>query len=202
MTLYIIVLTSIISAIAFSNQELFYKFQFNAYQIKYHKQYHRFITHGFIHADWIHLLMNMFVLFFFGSAVEEYFAFLFQEKGFFYFILLYVGGILFAALPSYKRHQEHSYYNSVGASGAVSAIVFSSVVFDPVRSICLYGVLCFPGILWAIAYLVYSYYKSKQENDFINHDAHFWGAVFGALFTIVLKPVLLLHFISRILDLI
>jgi membrane associated rhomboid family serine protease len=202
MTLYIIVFTLIISAIAFSNQELFYKFQFNAYLIKYHKQYHRFLTHGFIHADWIHLLMNMFVLFFFGSAVEEYFAFLFEKKAIFYFILLYVGGILFAALPSYKRHQEHSYYNSVGASGAVSAIVFSSVVFDPVRSICLYGVLCFPGILWAIAYLVYSYYKSKQDNDFINHDAHFWGAIFGVLFTIMLKPVLLFHFFRRILDLI
>jgi membrane associated rhomboid family serine protease len=202
MTLYIIIFTVIISVIAFSKHELFYKFQFNAYQIKYDKQYHRFITHGFIHADWIHLLMNMFVLFFFGSAVEEYFAFLFQEKGAFYFILLYTGGILFAALPSYKRHQEHSYYNSVGASGAVSAVVFSSVIFDPVRSICLYGVLCFPGILWAVAYLVYSYYKGKKENDFINHDAHFWGAVFGALFTIALKPSLALHFISRIMDLI
>ncbi|MFN4234447.1 MAG: rhomboid family intramembrane serine protease [Bacteroidia bacterium] len=201
MTFYIIIFTVITSVIAFNKEELFYRFQFNAYQIKYHKQYFRFLTHAFIHADWVHLLMNMFVLFFFGTAVEEYFNILFQEKGFFYFILLYVGGILFAALPSYKRHQEHSYYNSVGASGAVSAIVFSSVIFDPVRSICLYGVLCFPGILWAIAYLIYSYYKGKQENDFINHDAHFLGAVFGALFTIALKPTLALYFFSRLMDL-
>lgn len=188
LTLTIIVLSSIISIIAFNNPAVFYRFDFQPYRIKEHNEWWRFITHAFLHADWMHLLINMFVLFFFGRAVEAYMDFYLEDKGWFYFLLIYLGGIGFAVLPSLKKQAHNPHYHSVGASGAVSAVLFSSVIFSPATSICLYGILCLPGIIWAVVYLVYSYIMGKKGGDYINHDAHFWGAIFGVAFTFISIP--------------
>jgi len=198
---YIIIFTCIFSISAINNHSIFNKFQFNPYQTKEKKEWYRFLSHAFLHADYMHLLVNMFVLFFFGRNVELYFNHFFAEKGIFYFIGLYIGGILFSVLPTYQKHQNDSWYNSVGASGAVSAIVFSSIIFDPFNKICLYGLLCFPGILWGIFYLGYSYYMGKKGGDNINHDAHLGGAIFGVLFTLAAKPQLALDFLNQIITL-
>lgn len=198
LTLAIIILTSIVSIVAFSNHRLFYQMDFAPYKIKEFNEWWRYFTHAFLHGDWMHLLINMFVLFFFGRAVEVYLDHYLGDKGWFYFILLYVGGIIFAVLPTLKKHGNNPNYHSVGASGAVSAVLFSSVIFSPATSICLYGILCLPGIIWAVIYLVYSYYMSKKEGDFINHDAHFWGAVFGVVFTFVAVPDSFMAFFGQI----
>ncbi|NBG65413.1 rhomboid family intramembrane serine protease [Acidiluteibacter ferrifornacis] len=199
-TLIIILATGIVSAIAFKNRELFQKLEFTPYVVFHQKEYFRFFTHALLHADWMHLLINMLVLWFFGETTEYYFQAYLGAKGIFYFILLYVGSVIFASLPTFNKHKENYTYRSVGASGAVSAIVMSSVIFNPLNSICLYGLICFPGIIWAIIYLVYSFQMAKKSSDNINHDAHFWGAVFGIVFTIVAIPSTLMNFINQLLS--
>jgi len=201
-TLIIIVLNALISIPAFSNRSLFYKLDFAPYQLAHRKEWYRFISHAFVHADWWHLILNMLVLFFFGGITQNYFEAYLGDKGTYYFIILYLGGILFATLPSYKKHRDNPNYHSVGASGAVSAVLFSSVMFSPATSICLYGLLCFPGILWAIIYLLYSYREAKRGKDHIDHDAHFWGAVFGAVYTFVAVPEAIPMFLEQLMDLI
>jgi membrane associated rhomboid family serine protease len=199
LTEIIIILTCLISIIGFQNHEFFYKTQFNPYQVKYSKEWFRFFTHAFLHADWMHLIVNMFVLYFFGRNVEMYFQYYLPENESALFLMMYFGAILFAVLPTYKKYNEDWNYNSVGASGAVSAIVFSSIMFDPLKKICLYGILCFPGIAWGVFYLGYSWYMGKKGGDHINHDAHFVGAVFGLIFTIGCKPELLINFIEKLI---
>ena len=202
-TIIIIVITVLISILAFSNSELFYKMDFNPYLAEKNKEWHRFISHALLHADWVHLLFNMLVLYFFGDTTQRHFESYIGAKGAFYFLLLYLGGVVFAVLPTFKKNKENPNYHSVGASGAVSAVLFSSVLFSPARELCLYGIdfLCFPGIIWAVIYLVYSYQKSKKSTDHINHDAHFWGAMFGVAFTLIAVPQSLSIFFDQILRL-
>lgn len=198
MTIMLVFVTVIISIIALNNEQLMGKLIFNPYLVQHRKQWHRFITSGFIHADWMHLLINMFVLYSFGKVVELYYQAVFDDKGNYYFLLLYFGGILFSVTPTYGRHKNDPGYNALGASGAVSAIVFAAILFDPMSKIYLWGIIGFPGIVLGIVYLAYSWYMGKKGGDNINHDAHFWGAVFGVLFTVLLKPTLAMHFISRL----
>ncbi len=189
-TLIIILLTSAVSIRSFSRPELFYKLDFSPFAVENKKEWYRFLSHSLLHADWWHLLINMFVLFIFGDVTQSYFEAYVGAKGSFYYLLLYAGGIAFAVVPTFKKHRNDPNYHSVGASGAVSAVLFSSVIFRPGTELCLYGLpfLCFPGIIWAIAYLVYSYYQGKKGGDHINHDAHFWGAVYGIVFTFIAAP--------------
>lgn len=198
MTLYILIITVTASIIAFYNRELMSRLIFNPYMIGVRKEWWRFVTCGFIHADWLHLGINMLVFFSFGKVVEMYYAAAFGEKATFYFLLLYLGGIVISITPSYKKHLNNPGYNALGASGAVAAILFTAILFDPLRPIYLYAIIKVPGILLGVAYLFYSYYMDKRGNDHINHDAHFWGAVFGVVFTVALKPSLLLHFIDNL----
>ncbi len=200
-SILIILITAAISIPAFKQSELFYKLDFNPSRIKENKEYIRFIGHAFLHADWWHLAINMFVLWMFGTSTEYYFEAYSGNTGRIFFIALYFGAILFSSIPSYKKHQDNYSYHSVGASGAVSAVVFSSVIFNPANALCLYGVFCLPGIVWAIVYLIYSYQKGKQSNDYVNHDAHFWGAIFGVSFTILVVPETIPVFIQQVLSL-
>jgi len=200
-SLIIIAITVIVSIMAFQRQDLFYRLDFAPYAVDQQKEWHRFLSHSLLHADWVHLLVNMFVLFIFGDVTQAYFEAYAGARGIFYFILLYVGGVAFAVLPTFRKHKQNPNYHSVGASGAVSSVLFSSVIFQPGTELCLYGLpfLCFPGIIWAIAYLLYSYYQGKRGGDYINHDAHFWGAVYGVAFTILAVPKSIPAFLDQIL---
>jgi len=162
------------------------------------KQWYRFVTSGFIHADWIHLIINMIVLWSFGNVVERYFNAIFEERGFFNYLMLYLGGLIISITPSFKKHMHNPGYNALGASGAVSAVLFSAILFQPMAKIYLYGLIGLPGILVGVAYLVYSYYMDKKGGDNVNHDAHLWGAIFGVVFTIALKPSITLHFLDQL----
>ena len=199
-TYIIIIFTASVSIPAFTNHELFAKMRFNAYIIKESKQWYRFFSYGLLHANWAHLIMNMFVLYSFGGQVEYLMKYCFGMQGNFYYAVLYVGAIFISVIPSFEKHKRDSWYNAVGASGAVSAVVFSSIIFMPTSKIeLLFLPIPIPAAIFGILYLVYSAYMAKRGTDNIGHDAHFWGALFGAIFTIAIKPELALLFLQQLL---
>jgi len=195
---FIIGVTVLISYLAFQNHDLFSKLQFNAAQIIHRKEYYRLVSHAFIHASWTHLGVNMLVLYFFGRNINAYFGYYFGNRATAYFVLLYFGGILASNIWSLIKHKNNYYYNAVGASGAVSAVLFATIFFNPWDLLYLFAVLPIPGILFALGYLFYSYRMSKKQSDNVAHDAHFLGAVFGFVFPILLKPDLFDRFIDNL----
>lgn len=203
MTLIFVLVTTVISILAFNNGQLFSKLQFNPYQVYHRKEYYRLISHGFIHADWLHLFVNMFVLYSFGTAVENIFAILeaqgMMKFGKAWFTFMYLSAIVFASLTTLKKHKDNVYYNSVGASGAVSAILFCSIFFEPWNTLQLYFAIPIPAIIFGVLYLFYSHYMSKRNMDNINHDAHFIGAVFGFLFPLLINFDLIYNFLNQLL---
>jgi len=199
---YLILATTIaVSIIAFQRRDIFDKLKFNAYDIKHHKKYYRFLSYGLVHADWIHLLINMFVLWSFGKIVVLYFDHYFGLKAHLFYFLLYVGGLGFSTLFDFGKHKDDAYYNAVGASGAVAAVVFSSIILYPAGEIYLFLIpIGIPAPIFGILYLIYSVYMGKRGGDNIGHNAHFWGAVYGLIFTIAIKPDLLTMFIGHYLN--
>jgi membrane associated rhomboid family serine protease len=148
----------------------------------------------------MHLAINMLVLYSFGRAVEHYYAWAFGGKAVYYYVLLYLGALLFSVTPTYAKHKNNPGYNALGASGAVSAVLFTAILFEPLNKVYLMGLLPIPGIFAAVGYVVYEYYAGKKGGDNINHDAHLWGAGFGVAYTLLLKPPLLLRFFEKLTD--
>lgn len=202
MTIILIVITVAVSFAAFKSPKLMDQLQFNASKIYHKKEYHRLITHAFVHANWEHLFVNMIVLFSFGRAIEMYFKYNFGNKFIQYYILLYFGGILVSNIYAMIKHRNNYFYNSVGASGAVSAVLFAAIFFDPWNSIYFFGILPIPGIVFAVLYLIYSYQMSTKQKDNVAHDAHFLGALFGFIFPILLNPMLFEEFLDKLFGLI
>lgn len=175
----------IFSLVGFTNEVFLNKTIGWPYYTKRENQYYRFITSGFLHADWMHLFFNMFTLYFFGRNIE----FIFASAGLggnLAYLALYFLALIISDLPGYLKNQDNYNYKSLGASGAVSAIVFASIVFSPWSSLYLYGALKISATLFAVLYLVYCVYMGKKNNDNVNHDAHLWGSLFGLVFTIAL----------------
>jgi len=199
MILTIIAITCLVSIMAFSNPDLMNRLQFNAYAIKHQRQAWRFFTYGLVHAGWAHLAINMFVLWSFGRIVYSLYGYLFGNIGILYFLMLYIGGIMFSVLFDYGRHKNDSWYNAVGASGAVSAVVFASIILYPAGGIYLFFIpIEIPSPVFGILYLIYSASMARRGRDNIGHDAHFWGAIYGVVLTIAFKPVLFLRFIDEV----
>ena len=205
MTLIIItiIITAIISITAFQNKEVMRKLQLNPYNIVHKKEWHRVITHAFIHADWMHLIFNMFVLFSLGSTVENILNQLEAESYIksapFTYILLYFGGIIFSSLTTVKQYKDDALYNAVGASGAVSAIVFVFIFFMPLEKLYLFMLpIPIPGFIFGLLYLGFSAYMSKKGKDNINHQAHFMGALFGLIFPLFIDIKLFMIFINQL----
>lgn len=200
-TIIIIVITALISVSAFSNRNIYRRLVFNAYDIKHFNNHYRFISYGFLHADWMHLIVNMLVLYMFGSGVESFFSMLWPGKGWFYFILLYMGGIAMSTIPSFGKHKDDYSYNAVGASGAVSAVLFSFILFQPLNKVYFFLIpVGIPAVIFGVLYLAYSWYMSKKNIDNIGHDVHFWGAVYGMVFTLAIKPAIGINFLQIIKD--
>ena len=205
MTIFLIVITVGVSYMAFQNLELFNKLKFNAYMIWHKKDYARILSHGLIHSDWMHLGVNMFVLYSFGEAMEDTFSskIFFPETyyyGKFLFVLMYVLAVAFASVPSLIKHRNNHYYNAVGASGAVSAVVFTSILISPTSEITLLILpfLPLPNYVFGALYVAYSIYMGKKSKDNVAHDAHIAGAVFGFLFPIILNPYLFNNFVFQV----
>ena len=185
-TLIIVVMTSIISYQAFSNHLMKQKLIFHPVSIKERGEIYRFLTHGFLHGDFNHLIINMYVLYIFGEQIELIFLrpdFFGPVNGRIIFLILYFGAIIISSIPQYFRHKENNYYMALGASGGTSAIVFAYIIFDPWG---WFIIPPLPGILMAVAFLLYSSYMDKRGGDNIGHNAHFWGAVFGFIFTMLM----------------
>lgn len=195
-TWIIIGITAVVSYLAFQSPALMDKLQFNAASIVHRKQYYRIISHAFVHVGWTHLLVNMLVLYFFGPHVEQYFGYFFGNKATLFFLLLYIGGIVVSNAWSLIKHQNDYYYNAVGASGAVSSVLFTFIFLNPWEMLYLFAIIPIPGIVFAIGYLIYSYQMGKRKADNVAHDAHFLGAVYGFIFPIILKPDLFGRFID------
>lgn len=205
-TITIVILTCLVSFMCFTNSSLFEKLQFNPYKVYHGKQYYRLITHALVHADWIHLIINMFVLWQFGTVLEKYFLSrvplfgIVEIPSFVYFIIMYIGATIVASLTTLYKYKDVYHYNSVGASGAVSAVLFACIFFDPWMKLGIFFVIPMPGIIFGVLYLWYSNYMSKKGNDNINHDAHFLGAMFGFTFPILINPQLFYHFINQLIN--
>lgn len=198
-TTILIVITAIISFKGFSDPMLVNKLILSPYKVHHHKEWWRMFSSGFIHADFTHLLMNMMALFFFGYAVESEFAKLFGSfKGDLFYLTLYVLGIGVASLKDTMSRKDDYSYHALGASGATSAVLFAFILFYPFSSLFLYFVLPIPAILLGIGYLWYSSYMAKRNMDNIGHNAHFYGAIFGAVYTLILKPEVGLQFIQTV----
>jgi membrane associated rhomboid family serine protease len=183
MTYILIAFTALISITAFRNQEWFSKLQFNAYQVYHRKELHRLLTHGFLHANWTHLIVNMLVLYFFGPIVEQIIRQILSEAmqgwSMLIYMFFYFAAIIVATLLSLYKNKDNVWYNSVGASGAVSAVIFFYIFFNPWEKIYFYGILPVPGIIMGVLYLIYGHYMSRKGTDNVNHDAHIVGALFG-----------------------
>lgn len=154
----------------------------------------RLLTHGFIHADGAHLLVNMVVLFFFGSTMERVLTGAIGPVG---FALFYLGGIVVAILPTHFRHMRDSSYRSLGASGAVSAMLFAYILLQP-WSMLIVMIVPMPAIVFAVGYVWYSVWADRRSGDNVNHGAHMAGAAWGVVFMVALEPRLLVGFLERL----
>lgn len=192
-TVSLIVITVVVSLLAFSNQALMNRLIFWPPAMQ-KGQFDRFITHGFVHADGTHLLFNMITLFFFGSIIESFYRQYFYDLG---FVLFYLGALVVAILPSYLQHKHDTHWASLGASGAVSAVLFAYILFEPWKLILVFFIPV-PAIIFAVLYVGYSIWSGKRGNSNINHSAHLWGAAYGVLMTLLLEPRLLGHFLNKL----
>ncbi len=202
LTIIIVIVTAVVSVIAFSNRTLYFRLLFNAYQIRYDRQYWRFLTYAFVHAGWGHLLINMLVLYSFGANVEAHFTSYFgATEGAAYFVMLYVFGILFSTLADYGRYKDDYNYNAVGASGAVNAVLFAGILLSPLSRLIIFPIpVPMPAWIFGLLYLGYSVYMSKRGGDNIGHSAHFWGALFGLVFTFLLMRKDIITFYTDLLS--
>ncbi len=196
LTLAIILLTGVVSWLAFENHRLMNQLIFWPPAISRGRQVHRFVSYGLVHADWQHLLFNMITLYFFGNTIEKVLTPVIGPIG---FLLFYVGALVVSILPAWMKHRHDPSYRSLGASGAVSAVLFAFILLQP-WSMILVFVIPVPAILFAVAYVAYSIWADRRGGDRINHSAHLWGAGFGVLFMVLLEPRVLEHFLARLLS--
>ena len=185
-TLYITVVTVIVSILAFYNAELMDKLIFHPYSVSRDNEWYRFISCGFIHADFMHLAFNMFSFYMFGDYVEQYFNMLFGQNGKLLYLFLYLSALAVCLIPTYLQQKDRYNYNSLGASGAVSAIVFAGIFLKPTIQIGFFIIPpIIPGFIFGPIYLGITAYLAKQGQGGINHSAHLWGSLYGVIFLIV-----------------
>lgn len=140
----------------------------------------------------------MFAFYFFGTAVETAFSYLFGEAGVYYFIVLYLSAIVISDVPTYFKKKNNRDYNALGASGGVGAVIFVFIILQPLQSICIYFALCMPGFVFGVGYMAYTYYQGKKANDNVNHDAHLYGALYGLVFCALAYPDSLPRFYEQV----
>ncbi|KAA6433608.1 rhomboid family intramembrane serine protease [Rufibacter glacialis] len=200
-TFIIIAVTVLVSLFAWRNQNLMENWVHHPQSVAQNNEWWRLLTSGFLHADFMHLFFNMFSLYIFGGVVEQQFMAVFGfGAGAAFYILLYLLAIVVSDLPTLFKHRNDSRYYSLGASGGVAAIIFASIYFNPLTELIIFPIpIPIKGYIFGGLYLFYSYYLSKKGNDGINHSAHFYGAAFGFLVSLILVPGQISHFISDII---
>ena len=194
-TLLLIAVTVIVSLLAFKTPGLAGRLILWPPAVERNKQYDRLVTYGFIHADYWHLFFNMFTLFFFGRFMEERMAILSGQV--WTFPLFYLSALVVSILPTYLKHQKDPNYRALGASGAVSALLFAFILLQPLQMILVF-VIPMPAILFAVLYVAYSIWMDKRGGDNINHGAHLAGAAYGVLFLVVMDAGVVSHFLQEL----
>lgn len=199
-TIIIIAVTVLVSILCFNGRLNVDSLMFNAYRVWHRKEWWRMLTSGLVHGGWGHLFFNMLTLYFFGTVVERYFAAAFgSTNGIVLYVVLYVSAIAVASLWDLFKNRDNPNYNALGASGAVSAVLFASILFDPKMGIYIYLIpIPVPGYIFAPLYLLYCWYMARRGTDNIGHTAHFWGAVYGLVFPLLCKPSILGHFLAQL----
>lgn len=210
-TYLILGITILISIKGFDDESFKSKWLMNPYDVIHYKKWYRIFSHAFIHADFMHLGFNMYVLWMFGVeavpidgyisnfiSLEPGFVNDFGLKGYWYFFLLYVGGIAFSSLYALHKHQDNPHYNSLGASGAVSAVVFGTIILNPNAQMGLMFLPLMPAYIFGPLLLVGEYFMAKRGGTNIAHDAHISGAIFGIIFTIAINPTYIVNFFNSI----
>ncbi|WP_414647739.1 rhomboid family intramembrane serine protease [Dyella sp.] len=193
--LIILAATCIVSFMAFNNRRLVDDLILWPPAIERKREYYRLVTYGLLHADPMHLLFNMMTLFFFGRIMEPIYN---GALGAFGFALFYLGGLIVSILPTYLKNRRNTNYHSLGASGAVSAVLFGFILYAPWTRIWVFFIPV-PAIIYAVLYVGYSIYMDRQGRDNINHSAHLWGAAYGVVFTVLANPPVLPHFLGALL---
>lgn len=194
-TLVIMAVTVGISLLAWQDQRLLDRLIYWPPAVK-RGEWWRLLSHGFIHADGTHLLFNMITLFFFGTAMESVLTGRVGEIG---FVLFYLAGILVAIVPTHFRHLNDIHYRSLGASGAVSAVLFAYILLQP-WSLLFVMFIPMPAIVFAAIYVGYSLWAERHAPGNVNHSAHLMGAAWGVAFMLMLEPALLPAFFERLLS--
>ena len=193
-TYALIAITCVVSWIAFNNRKLADRLILWPPAIDKHKQYDRLVTYGFIHADFMHLLFNMITLFFFGQQIE---ALMTGLVGIWVYPVFYLSALVVSILPTYLKNQHNPNYLSLGASGAVSAVLFAFILIAPWQRI-LVLFIPLPAIIFAVLYVGYSVWMDRRGGDRINHSAHLAGAAYGVMFLIIMRPQVLQHFLREL----
>ena len=193
-TLCIIAVTSLVTYLSFNNAKLGEDLILWPPAISRRREYYRLVTYGLVHADVQHVLFNMLTLFFFGRALEPFFGMIMGATG---FALFYIGALVVSVLPSYLQNRNNPRYRCLGASGAVSAVMFAFILLQPWSKIFVLFIPL-PAIMYAVLYVAYSVMMSKQGGDDVNHGAHLWGAAYGVLFTLAMSPAILPMFLRQL----
>jgi membrane associated rhomboid family serine protease len=197
-TIALIAVTALVSWQAWERPKLLERLILWPPAVDRYKQFDRLLTHGFIHADGMHLMLNMITLYSFGQAMERYFT---ARIGLVGYLLFYLSAVVVAILPTYMRHRHDSSYRSLGASGAVSAVLFASILLDPWAWFYLFLIpIPVPAFVFAGLYIWYTMWMDKRGGDNINHSAHLWGALYGMMFTLLLQPALAGQFLRRLVS--
>lgn len=205
MTFILIFITAVVSVSCLKNRTWFERLALVPYRTVHRREWYRAVTYGFVHGDNVHLIVNMYVLLSFGQHIERMFT-AYQHAGtimssYLTYGLLYFGGLVAAAAPDIVRKRNDPHYASIGASGAVAAVVFTSIFFNPWSKIYFFGIVPIPGIVFGILYLGYEQYMNRrQTRDGINHNAHLWGSLFGFVFPILVDPSLWNVFVQNLLN--
>lgn len=198
-TIIVVIITSLISYQCFQRPYLKQLWAHHPYSVAHRNELYRLLSCGFVHGSWTHLLINMFVLWMFGENVESYFTQIWGDLwGRVLFLIIYLLIITLANIPSQMMRKDQPHYFSLGASGGVSGIVFIFILFNPWTKLYIYGIVPIYAIIGGILYLLYSQWASRNSQDNIDHSAHFWGAVWGIILVVVLKPSLALYFIDQL----
>ena len=181
----IIIANVLFSYKGFNDLSFFRKYEFHVGSIRAGEQI-RMLSSGFLHVDMTHLLFNMMTLWFFAPVVINY-------MGNFSFLLIYFGSLIFGSLLTMAFHKNDYGYRAVGASGAVTGVLYSAILLQPDMMLGIFFIIPMPAYLFGILYLLYSIYGMRAKNDNIGHTAHFGGAVGGYLITLVKEPTLLVE---------
>jgi len=210
-TYFILGITILVSLKAFEDDNFKRKLLLNPYDVMHYKKWYRVFTHAFIHADFMHLGFNMYVLYMFGVEVTPepgyVMSFLslepalvkdFGVKGYWYYFLLYVGGIFFSSIVALYKYKDNPGYNSLGASGAVSAVIFGCILLNPHAQMGFFLLPSMPAYIFGPLLLVIEYFMAKRGRTNIAHDAHIAGALFGIIFIIAINPNYIINFFNSI----